>query len=203
MEQAPLHTALRFFKALADETRLRMLAILADREASVEELAAMLNLRAPTVSHHLARLKEVGLVRMRPEGTAHVYRLDVDALRAMSKGLLAAEKLTSLAEAPDGHAWERKVLRDFFEGERLKEIPASRKKRFVILKWLADQFEPGRRYTEREVNEILKRYHADTATLRRELISDAHRLMQRDGGVYWRVAPPSESKDRIGTGRAD
>ena len=79
------------------------------------------------------------------------------------------------------------MLRDFFAGERLKEIPAGRKKRLIVLRRLAARFEPGVRYSEREVNEILRRSHPDTATLRRELISDANGLMWRDHGVYWRV----------------
>src|SRR5512140_321355 len=111
-----IDSVLQVFKAFADESRLRMLAILADREASVEELAATLNLRAPTVSHHLARLREVGLVQMRPDGNSHVYRLDGEALRAISRQVLTAEKITSLADDVGAEAWERKVLRDFFEG---------------------------------------------------------------------------------------
>lgn len=186
MGEEAMQLVLRFFKSLADESRLRLLAILAGRECSVEELAAMLELRAPTVSHHLNKLKELGLVRMRAEGTTHLYRLDAEALRALSKDVLTPEKMASLADGVEGQAWERKVLRDFFEGERLKEIPASLKKRKVVLRWLAGKFEPGRRYAEREVNEVLRRHHLDTATLRRELVANRPPLMLRERGVYWR-----------------
>ncbi|HLH61251.1 MAG TPA: metalloregulator ArsR/SmtB family transcription factor [Ktedonobacteraceae bacterium] len=175
---------LQSFKALADETRLKLLGILAMREYSVEELAALLHLKAPTVSHHLARLKELNLVGMRTEGTLHIYRLNVEALRDTSKGLLSSEKMASLVHDVEGDAFERKVLKDFFEGTRLKEIPASRKKRSVILQWLAQQFEPGVRYSEAQVNEILQRYHPDSATLRREMIGE--HLLQREQGSYWR-----------------
>lgn len=70
-------------------------------------------------------------------------------------------------------------------GERLKEIPASRKKRLVILKWLVNKFEFGVNYPESSVNEILNRYHSDHATLRRELVG--YQLMQREKGIYWRL----------------
>jgi DNA-binding transcriptional ArsR family regulator len=186
MSQEEFQTLLQFFKVLADETRLKMVGILAARETNVEELAAALGVREPTVSHHLAKLKTLGLVRMRPEGTTHYYRLDAEALRAANKELLTREKLASLVEPEEGDAWQRKVLRDFFEGERLKEIPASRKKRDVILDWLAGQFAPDRRYPEVEVNAIIKRHHPDSATLRRELIGGG--WMAREGGVYWRLA---------------
>lgn len=81
--------------------------------------------------------------------------------------------------------WEQKVLKNYREGDRLKEIPASRKKRQVILKWLVNQFEERVRYPEATVNEIIQRHHPDYATLRREFI--INKLMERENGVYWRV----------------
>jgi predicted transcriptional regulator len=185
-QQDDFQTLLKFFKTLADETRLKLLGILANQEYSVEELAALLQLKAPTVSHHLARLKELDLVGMRADGNTHIYWLNAEALRNSSKGLLSSEKMASLVDDVEGDAWERKVLKDFFEGTHLKEIPASRKKRSVILRWLATQFEHGKLYKESEVNEIIERHHPDTAWLRRELIGE--KLMQREGGMYWRPA---------------
>ena len=187
MGQEEFQELLRLFKALADQSRLRIVGILAGRECSVQELATMLAIREPTVSHHLAKLKEAGLVRMRAEGTSHLYWLDGEALRAANRALLTREKLATLVDDLDRDSWERSVFRAFFEGERLKEIPASRKKRQVVLEWLAARFEPGRRYPERLVNEIIKRHHPDSATLRRELIGAG--LLAREAGVYWR---PSE-----------
>ena len=174
-----------FFKVLADSTRLKIVGILASGERSVEELAELLEVRPPTVSHHLARLRRLGLVRMHAEGNTHLYELDEDVLRTWSQELLSRERVNSLAEDVDAGAWERKVLGDFFEGDRLREIPARQKKRVVVLRWLADHFRPGERYTERQVNEILGRYHPDFATLRRLLVDEE--LMQRGGGLYWRA----------------
>ncbi|HEX6479903.1 MAG TPA: metalloregulator ArsR/SmtB family transcription factor, partial [Ktedonobacteraceae bacterium] len=81
MPQEEFEVLLQFFKVLADETRLKMLGILATREHSVEELAALLQLKAPTISHHLAKLKELNLVDMRSEGNTHFYWLNAEALR--------------------------------------------------------------------------------------------------------------------------
>ena len=182
---------LEFFKTLADESRLRLVGLLATSEHSVDELATLLDVRPPTVSHHLNRLKALDLVRMRAEGTSHVYRLNSDALRALARDALAVETLSAAAATVDRRAeflaepQERKVLRDFLVGERLKEIPASRKKRDVVLRWLVDRFAVGRRYSEKEVNAILARHHPDVATLRRELIGA--KLMARQDNVYWRL----------------
>jgi hypothetical protein len=180
-----MQSALGYLKVLANETRLKLLGLLANRERSVGELAEILELREPTISHHLARLSEAGLVGMRAAGTVHFYRLDGAALQRLSQELFAPEKVISLAGQPDADAWERRVLGTFVEAGRLTKIPGTRKKRDVVLRWLVMQFVEGRRYSEREVNEIIQRHHADSATLRRELI--AAELMQRAEGVYWRL----------------
>lgn len=177
-------TLLRFFKALANESRLKMVGLLAGRECSVEELAALLQLKEPTVSHHLSILKELNLVQLRPEGNTHWYRLDSEALHSINRSVFSADKIASLVKDVESDAWERQVLSNFLSGDRLKEIPASRKKRWVILKWLVGEFELGVTYPEANVNEIIKRHHPDCATLRRELIG--YQMLQRENGLYWR-----------------
>lgn len=177
-------TLLRFFKALANESRLKMVGILAGRECSVEELAAFLQLKEPTVSHHLSILKELNLVQLRPEGNTHWYRLDSSALHSINRSVFSTDQIASLVKDVESDAWERQVLSNFLSGLRLKEIPASRKKRWVILKWLVGHFDLGVTYPEANVNEILKRHHPDCATLRRELIG--YQMLQRENGLYWR-----------------
>lgn len=181
-----IKTAVEYLKLLANETRLRLLGILADRDRSVGELAEMVGLKEPTISHHLARLHEAGLVQMRADGNTHYYRLSVETLQQFNRELFTPERMVSLAGHDAADAWDRKVLGTFLDGDRLTKIPDIRKKREVILRWLAERFEHGRRYPEPELNEIIKRHHPDTATLRRELIGA--RLMARENGVYWRVA---------------
>jgi predicted transcriptional regulator len=185
MERVDMETMVAHLKLLANEARLKLLGLVAAQERSVGELAEIMELKEPTVSHHLARLSEAGLVRMRREGNVHFYALDSDRLQQLSRDLFTPEKVASLAEQTDTGAWERKVLRTYLDGERLTKIPDVRKKRDVILAWLAERFEHGRRYAEREVNEVIGRHHPDYATLRRELIGA--RLMERESGVYWRV----------------
>jgi hypothetical protein len=184
MGETELGEALRYLKLLADETRLRLLGILAGRERSVGELAEIVGLREPTVSHHLSRMAAAGLVEVRAEGTVRLYRLNRDSLQRISRDLFTPERVIGYAGEGEVDAWERKVLGTFFDGERLTKIPDTRKKRDVVLRWLAERFEAGREYPEAEVNEIIKRHHADSATLRRELVGAG--LMRREGGVYWR-----------------
>ena len=159
---------------------------IAQQERSVEELASILDLKEPTVSHHLSKLKQLQLVHMRAEGNTHYYRLDLDALQAMQKATLMA---TQVAQPIRSDLWETKVLSSFVEGDLIKEIPASRKKRIIILKWLVQKFEFDRLYPEQELNQIIKPIHSDTATLRREMVG--YNMMTRDNSIYRRI-PESE-----------
>ena len=187
MEQDKLEPLLRFFKALANKSRLKIVGILANRECSVSDLADLLDLRESTVSHHLAMLRELGLVRLQAEGNTHIYWLNQEALIQMNKDLFSTESLSTLVQGVDEQSWEDKVLSTFVIDDRLTQIPARFKKRQVILRWLADKFEFDRRYTEREVNEIIQRHHPDYASLRRYMIES--KLMQREKGVYWLLTP--------------
>lgn len=180
-----IQTLLQFFKVMANESRLKLVGILAQRECSVEELATLLGLKEPTISHHLTRLKALGLVEMRPDGNTHFYRLDSEALQELNKAVLSQDHMPALVAAIVDGGWEDKVLKTYLEEGRLKQIPASRRKRLVILKWLARHFDLGTTYPEREVNQIIQQFHTDCETLRRELIG--YQMMQRDKGIYWRL----------------
>jgi biotin operon repressor len=177
---------LQFFKALGDEQRLKIVGLLARESYSGEALAALLGLKPATVSHHLARLAEAGLVSASMHGHSKLYRLRLDAIHTMANQLLARETLPRAAAQVDLAAYDRKVLADFLTPDgALKDIPVQQKKLQAVLRHLVAEFEPGREYGEKQVNAILKRYHPDTASLRRSLIS--YKLMRREAGKYWRV----------------
>jgi len=179
---------LDFFKALSDPSRLKIVGLLARQPCTVEQLAALLNLRASTVSHHLAFLKHVGLVSARAEGYYSVYQLEKKALQEKSQRLFSPAELSAAIQDVDLDAYDHKVIADFSMPDgSLKEIPTQRKKLEIILRHVILVFEPGQHYTEKQVNEMLRNFHADTATLRRELVG--YQLMQRQsgGGEYWRV----------------
>jgi hypothetical protein len=184
MSQNEFQTLLSFFKVLANESRFNLLGIEANQECSVEERAARLEQREPTVYQHQAKRKELDLVEMRSEGNKHLYRLNPEGLQALNKNIFSAEKMAALVGEVGFDTWEQKVLSNYLDGQRLKEIPASQKKRLVILKWLVNQFDEEARYPEAVVNEIIQRHHPDYATLRREFIMN--KLMSRENGIYWR-----------------
>ena len=199
INDAEMEKIVNFLKVMADKSRFRLLALLSEREYTVKELAAELGLKEPTVSWHLTMLRNHDVVDLRQEGTSHFYRLKQEGVHTLLKDLKT--KVQEEVSQEDGDDYERHILNTFFQKEgvreikledrtiqvvqhRLKEIPTQRKKQVIVLRRLAQEFEPGVHYTEKEVNEILKRYHSDFATLRRYLVDN--KLMDRDTRLYWR-----------------
>src|SRR6266581_2094863 len=172
-------------KAVSDPSRLRILGLLAERPRTGEELSDLVGVRPPTVSHHLKRLADAGLVSAVPEQYYRVYSLRPEALREIARSLDRRVLSRAARADPREESFAEKVLRDFLVDGRLKAIPRQRKKREVILRHLLESFERGRTYSEKEINEMLGRYHEDVATLRREMVG--YGLLARLGREYWRA----------------
>jgi DNA-binding transcriptional ArsR family regulator len=187
-DPASFELMLDFFKALANDGRLRILGLLLQGPHPVKELAARIQLKEPTVCHHLAALERIGLVERVPSGNSHFYSVREDRLRRLARSIFTERGALANA-APDEDQWTRRVLANYVDGDALRTIPASRKKRWAILKWLAGKFESGTRYRESEINKVLQRHYWDSATLRRELVG--YRMLNRDRAIYWRQ-PESE-----------
>jgi predicted transcriptional regulator len=176
-----------FFKVLSDANRLKIIGLLAQQPYSVEELAALLDLKPSTVSHHLSKLSKVGLVSAKADSYYNVYQLDQKALEEKSRNLFSQEKMTASVTDVDVDAYDRKVVGDYTRKDgSLKIIPAQRKKLDAVLRYVAKAFKVGKRYSEKQVNEILSGYHDDTATLRRELVGAKLMMREGGGGDYWR-----------------
>jgi hypothetical protein len=175
---------LQFCKAMADESRLKIIGLLSSAEHSVQQLASALELKEPTVSHHLGVLKHLDLVRLRADGNFRWYRLNEEVLGQISRTVFSRDNIARLAISAGARDSGRKILDNFVDGERLLEIPVSYKKRLVVLKWLVGFFEADISYTESQVNALLKLHHQDCATLRREMIGCG--MLARDKGIYRR-----------------
>jgi predicted transcriptional regulator len=188
MDTTSQHTELlTFFKALSDGTRLKIVALLARRTMSVEDLAASLGLHASTISHHLSRLSRVGLVHARAEGYYSMYALKLETLTGMAQRLLSTEDLPAVAADIDLEAYDRKVLSNYLDPDgRVRAFPAQRKKEETILRYVARVFEQGKRYPEKQVNKMLSQFSDDTARLRRHLVDFGFMGREGGGGEYWR-----------------
>lgn len=203
MNIGELKLLVQFFKVMADENRLKMVGLLGSEERRVSDLADILDLTEPTVSHHISKLRDLGLVNLRVEGNNRYYRLNAKMLDTLKQRTFDMENIsfdipprekpdTAWIDALDIPAADRKVLKDYTIDGRLRQLPSKQKKLLVILRWLATQFEPGEKYSERQVNDILLRYHFDYAGLRRDLVEFGFMQREGGGGKYWRT--PEEEK---------
>jgi biotin operon repressor len=176
-----LATLLEFHKTLADETRLKMIGLLALKPYCGQELSEHLGVTAPTVSHHIAKLKNLGLVRSVREDNNVYYSLDVDRLHELTKGVLGQEEQPQ--PRPVKLDERQKVLATFMDKDgHVKELPVQRKRKLYVLQEILKRFEPGRNYTEKEVNEIIKAVFEDYCTVRREFIMNNY--MSRENAIY-------------------
>jgi DNA-binding transcriptional ArsR family regulator len=165
---------------LADDDRRKIVAALVLGASTTPELVRATGLEGRRVVRALNRLVSGGLV-LDAEGDQHV--LLEAAFQLAARAVAAARPVSD--EHRDAPADEAKVLRAFVRDGRLISIPSGWAKRRIVLDWLAQRFEPGRRYSEAMVNLSLVQVHPDTAALRRYLVDDG--FLSRDHGEYWRT----------------
>jgi ArsR family transcriptional regulator, arsenate/arsenite/antimonite-responsive transcriptional repressor len=169
------------FKSLGHPVRLLILNLIQAQPRHGEELALILSLNPATVSHHLALLTNAGLLTAQKNQYYQTFSL----VPSILKKTLAEMAFFPQTDLPDNvveDAYRKKVLATFTRHGRVTKIPTQLKKLQVILEKIAESFEPGREYTEREVNITLLDFNDDIATLRRGLIETG--LMTREQGIY-------------------
>jgi hypothetical protein len=174
---------LAFVKAMASAERLRIVGVLARGRATQSEIAGQLGMPLRDAFNHLAFLAEVGVVHE----TDGVYDLDEKAIESFARGQFEGKRPAYEAdeEKPED---VRKVLKSFLQADgSLKQIPPQGNKLLIILSFLVDAFAFDENYTEKEVNTILRRFHVDTAALRRYLVDNGLMARESDGTRYWRI----------------
>lgn len=167
-----------FLGIAVDPVRLAVLGHAAVGPVDTARLAEELGVPERKIHDVIGKLTAAGLLT--GERT-----LDRDALRAIAQSLPQDAPIDPALVAQGWSEEEAATLGKFFTGKRLKQIPTQRAKRRVVLERLAQEFEPGRRYQEKEVNFTLQLFHADYAALRRYLVDEE--FLSRADGVYWRT----------------
>jgi DNA-binding HxlR family transcriptional regulator len=186
-----LEVRAQLFKALGHPTRLLILNLIKMKPRHGEELAEILHLKPATISHHLSKLTEAGLLTAKKDQYYQTYSL---VRRVLDRSLEEVVHIPQpdLSAGVEEDAYRQKVLRSFFRRGQLIQIPAQYKKQLIILEKLAEEFEPGQQYTEKQVNQILLEFHEDVASLRRMMIDQ--KLMAREKGIYWRLEGGEETE---------
>ncbi len=172
---------LKLLKLLADETRLEILNILLKEDSYVEKIACELSLTPATICYHLKKMEDAGVVNCSRSQFYIIYSLNREIFDKPLFALIKKDEKSVNTE----EKYKKEVISNFFKYGRLIQIPTQRKKREIVLTEILSQFDYDREYPEKEVNEIILRYHEDFCTIRREMI--AFGMMTRNHEMYKRV----------------
>lgn len=187
--------ALTIYKALADETRMKILNALKEKEMYVELLSERLQLTPATVSFHMKKLLAAGLVETRREQYYTMYALRMEAFELTLAQLTFAEAQSDASERQREEMYRQKVLKSFMPYGYCEVMPAQSKKRMIIYEEIIKKFEKGRQYTEKEVNALIGQVHGDFCMVRRAFIGLG--WMTRENGVYAMTDKTHDSSDSI------
>jgi len=182
-----LSRLVNFHKTIGDPTRIRILALLRHGPLHGQAIAGKLGLKPPTITHHMAKLRDIGLIKEKREKNTIYFSLNLKKLEDSANAIL-----TLVSERPYEitiNEQERsRVLKNFFTFDgKLKSIPAQRKKKMIVLEHIVKGLKIGVTYEEKEINQYLKQFHDDYATLRRELVMN--HFMYREKNKY-ELNPP-------------
>lgn len=174
----PEPTPLDLLRAVLDPDRLAVLGHAAGGDRDFTNLRETHEGKPRAIAEAIGELHADGFLT--PEGF-----VDRGVFRSIAQQLPAREP--GLGQPVDG-PWtptEAEVLGRFYADGRLVQIPSVSSKRTLVYEKIVQEFEPGRRYSERDVNFMIQLVYADYATVRRGLVDEA--FMDRADGVYWRV----------------
>ena len=186
------HEVLNLLKTVADETRIRILRALDEKDCYAELLAERLDLSPATVSFHMKKLMQAGVVDARREQYYTVYSLRREVFSHTLEELILSKGNGETAEALREEQYRRKVLKSFMPNGYCAQMPAQLKKRIIVYREIFSRFDPRRTYTEKEVNAIISEVHEDYCTVRRGFIGMG--WMQRSNGIY--TVNPDPDPDR-------
>ncbi|WP_461610447.1 DUF2087 domain-containing protein [Cytobacillus kochii] len=184
-----LNRIVAFHKTMGDPTRIRIVYLLSKGPLHGQAIAGKLGLTPPTITHHLHKLRDINLVYTRREKNTVYYYLNEKIIlhQAVTLEKIISQK-EELEEMEQDNAYRKKVLDTFIQTDgKLKSIPAQRKKKLIIFEHMVKGLKKGVKYEEKEINEYIKNFHDDFATIRREFITNQY--MYRENGIY-EVNPP-------------
>ncbi|MEZ5225264.1 MAG: DUF2087 domain-containing protein [Acidimicrobiales bacterium] len=171
-------TAERLVGLLAEPDRRRVVAAMVLGAIALDDIATTAGIATRTAIDALHRLADAGLVE---SGAEDSWILIEGAFKQAARAARPTGDPTAHADEPDDR---RRVLEVAFRDGKLAQWPAKRTKRLVVLDHLAQRFEPGVRYSERQVNALLRPVDDDTSTMRRYLVDEG--FLDRADGEYWR-----------------
>lgn len=174
-----------FYKTMGDPTRVRIVSLLAKGPLHGQAIAGKLGLTPPTITHHLKKLRDISVVTEKRDKNTIYFYLNQKMIKQQAKALtlLLEERGDEMENMVEASLEKQKILANFISKDgRLKSIPAQRKKRLYVFEHIVSGLKKGKKYQEKEINEYIKQFHEDYATIRREFIMNHY--MYRENGIY-------------------
>ncbi|ELK46063.1 metalloregulator ArsR/SmtB family transcription factor [Halobacillus sp. ACCC02827] len=182
-----LDKMVHFHKAVGDPTRLRIIAMLRQGPLHGQAIAGKLGLKPPTITHHLKKLKDTGMVYARRDKNTVYFHLDEERLKMMSTAILRIgdDSGWKAQELHVDDSDQRKIIRSFITIDgKLKHLPSQLKKKNVVLSYFVKGLKQGEVYEEKDINAYIRTFFDDPATLRREWVMQ--QFVYRENGKYER-----------------
>lgn len=178
-----LNRMVNFHKTIGDKTRIRIISLLKEGPLHGQAIAGKLGLTAPTISHHISKLREIDLIYQRREKNTIYFYLNEKKLEFMAKAILRMGAEDEMKKFEFEDLEKSKILENFLQADgKLKNLPSQHKKKLVILEHLVKGLKIGESYPESEINEYIKQFYHDFATIRREFVMC--QFMFRQDGQY-------------------
>ncbi len=177
------NTMLDFIKTISHIDRLRVLGVLAIQPSSMDEISKAIELPIRQIFTHIEMLAHEGIIRL----VDFRWQIDNKHLENMSRENLSGLNRDVFSPDEDAEPNIKKILTNFLNPDgSIRQLPSEPGKLIVILEYLLQAFDPGVMYSEMEVNKIIKKFHTDSAGLRRDMIDRSLLQRKSDGSQYWR-----------------
>lgn len=170
------------FKGLADRSRLLIVKSLLEKPQYLEELSKRLNLADSTVSFHVTKLEQIGLVKKEKNQYYTIFSIKKELFKKTLEEYMNFEDDEKKEQEKRIKSYKEKIIKTFMNEGRIIQIPAQKQKRWIVFEVILNDFEFGKQYPEQEVNAIIQKYNEDYCMIRRSFIEE--RVMKREDGNY-------------------
>jgi predicted transcriptional regulator len=185
--------SIKIMKALSDPSRLMVMNSLMKKSQYVEELSERLGLAPSTISFHLKKLEEADLVAREKDQYYVMFHANHSIFSMTLNELTRFNNIEKFIQDERIEQYREKVVRTFFKKNKLVQIPAQYKKRVIILKEMLKRFQPGKKYSEQAVNDLISQMYNDHCLIRREMIDAG--IMKRENNEYWLAEPENHGTE--------
>lgn len=177
--------SLVILKALSDESRLSIFRLLLERDAYIEVISERLKLAPSTVSFHLKKLVDAGLVASKKDQYYTIYFAVPDFAEVSLKNLVLGARVKLKEQDKVEEQYKEKVLKSFFKYGKLVKVPSQKMKREWVLNRVAENLATNKSYSLADLKELLSEIYPDPGLLITEMTAAG--MIQSTDGKFKRI----------------